>query len=146
MTLRILGVSTAIICTAMLVFPVLGLQDAAEMARRLPVVAAAFGSSLDGENWGHHWRLSMLAVLVSAAAGTVAGVGMALRKRWSLALLGVVTGVLLLLKVGLAASGYETYEFERTDWGEFFILGAVVLACLLKYRRWSEPGHPAGNT
>ncbi len=136
---RILGALAILIGGALAAFAVLSLFSACDMSVLIGMASSSEDSAAEASRWLRHWRLSTGIVLASGLALAVVGIGLYLRRRWSVLLLASVAVLLVVRDLIMWAGGWVRYAFEVPEPAEIAVLVLVATASIIAFRRW-QPG------
>ena len=133
MLLRFAGLATLLVGIGALAFVAWGIAEAPAFSRNLAALARMQGTALDPADWLFHWRLSLMAIGVAAAALTSAGVAMLRARWWGLLIVSAVALAIAAFPWLLAGIGGGRYAFESPNVLETVLLVAVSVATAAIY-------------
>ena len=133
---RILGALAILIGLALAGFAVLGLSNAHDMSVLIGMASSSEDFAAEASLWLRHWHLSTGIILASGLGLAVAGLGLYLRRRWSVLLLASVAVLLVVQDLIMWAGGWVRYEFEVPEPAEIAFLLLVATASAIAFRRW----------
>ncbi len=115
MLTRIAAVLVILLFLVFAAFLLYGLATAERHATFSGVIVQAFGGSLDVPVYKQHWQVVGLAYLLASLVGLAAGVGLFLRKAWSLLALAVSLAIWVAFETWSVLSGFAKYAFEEVS-------------------------------
>ena len=127
MPLRIGGVAVLLLGLALAAAGIVGILRGPSML-----------SSGDSSTWLYHWRLWGIGIACGGGAIAIAGVALALGKRWGFLLLALVMIFAATVPWIIQGFGLTRYPYERPGSMETFVFLALALPALWGYFR--RPG------
>ena len=95
---------------------------------------------IDSDDWSFHWAVAAWSWIGTGLAGAIAAIALFRRKRWSMALLAIVSASSVAFDIAANLLGYAKYAYEMIDPAQLILFGLLSLTSLVAYLRWeAEP-------
>lgn len=133
MLLRIAGIVFFCLGAALAALGLGGAIHGAALASFSTELARSRNQPFDAPTWLAHWRAWSLAVTCAGIAIGVAGVGVALKKRWGFLLFGIALLASAIAPWAVQWLGLVRYRFERADLADTMVLTAFALLAIWGY-------------